>query len=434
MLEAAKLSRRQFLKSAAAAAAAPYAITSFSLAGSGRPAPSERIVMGAIGVGSMGSGDLGGFLGAGEVQVVAVCDVDARRREGARRTVEGRYARQRAAGTYRGCEAYGDFRRITERKDIDAVMIATPDHWHAIPVIAAARNGKDIHCQKPLSLTIAEGRAMSDAVRRYGRVFQTGSQQRSDGRFRFACELVRNGRVGKLQTMEVGLPTGPRCGPLPPQPVPQELDYDFWLGQAPEAPYHPRRVHYQFRWILDYSGGQVTDWGAHHCDIAQWGNGTMHTGPVEIEGTGEFPADGDYNSAVNYRFTCAYKDGVKMIVSNRFPNGVRFVGDAGWVFVSRGRIDAEPKSILRSQIGPDEVHLYQVRRGHKGNFLHCVRTREETVAPIENAHRSLTIAHLGNIAMLLERKVHWDPDRERFVDDPEADRMLTRAMRDPWHL
>ena len=425
-----RLTRREWLKGASATAAAaivgPYMITSSALGAGGRPAPSNRITMGAIGLGGQGSGDMNDFLGRNQVQVLAVCDVDRGHRDGAKAAVDKRYG----SGA---CAATNDFRDIIRRKDIDTVMIATPDHWHAIPVIEAAKAGKDIHCQKPLSLTVEEGRAMSDAVKRFGRVFQTGSQQRSDGRFRFACELVRNGRIGKLQTMEVGLPGGSGCPPQPAKPPPDGFDYDMWLGQAPYEPYCDNRTHWNFRWILDYSGGQVTDWGAHHCDIAQWGNGTSMTGPTEVEGKGEFPADGLWNAAVNYRFECTYPGGVRMIVSSGFPNGVKFVGTDGWVFVDRGRIDAQPIAILKSVIKPNEIHLYE-SHDHKGNFLDCIRTRAETIAPIENAHRSITIAHIGNIAMLLGRKLKWDPKAERFVNDAEANRMLSRAMRSPWHL
>jgi len=425
-----RLTRREWLKGASATAAAaivgPYMITSSALGAGGRPAPSNRITMGAIGLGGQGFGDMNDFLGRNQVQVLAVCDVDRGHRDGAKAAVDKRYGNN-------ACAATNDFRDIIRRKDIDTVMIATLDHWHAIPVIEAAKAGKDIHCQKPLSLTVEEGRAMSDAVKRFGRVFQTGSQQRSDGRFRFACELVLSGRIGKLQTMEVGLPGGSGCPPQPAKPPPDGFDYDMWLGQAPYEPYCDNRTHWNFRWILDYSGGQVTDWGAHHCDIAQWGSGTSLTGPTEVEGKGEFPADGLWNTATSYRFECTYPGGVRMIVSNGFPNGVKFVGTDGWVFVDRGRIDAQPSAILKSVIRPSEIHLYE-SHDHKGNFLDCIRTRAETIAPIENAHRSITIAHIGNIAMLLGRKLKWDPKAERFVNDAEANRMLSRAMRSPWHL
>jgi predicted dehydrogenase len=436
MSRSAPFPRRRFLKSAVSAAvASPTVITSFSLFGQDRPVPSSRLTLGAIGVGGMGSGDLGDFLGRGEVQAVAVCDPDAGHAENAKKMVEGRYAQDKASGKFKGCDIVKDFREVTRRPDIDIVMIATPDHWHALPVIDAARHGKDIHCQKPLSLTIAQGRAMCDAVHRYGRVFQTGSQQRSDRNFRYGCELVRNGRIGKLLEIHVGLPTGGACEPLKPEPVPPNFDYEWWLGPAPWTPYNGKRIHWNFRWILDYSGGQLTDWGAHHIDIAQWGNGTSYSGPTEFEGAGVFPKEGDWDAAINYKITCTYPNGVRMIVADgrTYPNGVKFVGDKGWVFVTRGPMDAEPKSILSSVIGPNEIHLYE-SHDHKGNFLQCVRTRGETVAPIENAHRSISVAHLCNHAMKLGRKLAWDPAKERFVNDPEADRLLTRAMRPPWHL
>jgi predicted dehydrogenase len=276
---------------------------------------------------------------------------------------------------------------------------------------------------------------MSDAVRRYGRVFQTGSQQRSDGRFRFACELVRNGRIGKLHTIRTWLPRGSACPPKPPKPVPEGFDYDMWLGPAPFAPYCDNRTHWDFRWILDYSGGQVTDWGAHHNDIAQWGHGTEYTGPVEVEGKGEFPKEGLWNAAMTYEFTCTYADGVKLICSDdsKGENGLRFEGTDGWVYVNRGRIDANPKSLLQSKIGAGEIHLYE-SPGHYRDFVDCIRTRRQPIAPIEQAHRSIAISHLGNIAMLLGRKIKWDPDREVVVGDTEAQRMTSRAMRAPWHL
>jgi len=429
-MSAGKMKRRGFLKGAAGAAAgmvaAPYVITSSALGAGGRAPASERIVMGGIGLGGMGTGDLGGFLGFSEVQVVAVCDVDTNHRNRAVGIVNGRYGNKDCAG-------YNDFRRLLARDDLDAVFIALPDHWHAIPAIMAARRGLDIHAQKPLARTIVEGRAICDAVKRYGIVWQTGSQQRSDGRFRFACELVRNGRIGKVHTVKVGLPGGHSCGPQPVMPVPDGFDYDMWLGPAPWSPYTKNRCHWNFRWIWDYSGGQITDWAGHHCDIAQWGMGTEHTGPVEIEGKGEWPKDGLWNTVTRHTFTCTYKQGFKMIVSSQNRMGARWEGTDGWVWVDRGGIDAEPKSLLNERIGPNEIHLYE-SRGHHRNFIECVKTRAETVAPAEVAQRSISIGHLGNIAMKLGRKVHWNPDRERFINDPEADRWLDRPKREPWRL
>ncbi len=432
MLKTRTITRRKFLKRATAAAAGvaglPYLIPSSALGKAGSVAPSNRVVVGVIGTGGMGMGDIRGFLNKEEVQLVAVCDVDTDHRNQARDIVNEKYGN-------RDCATYNDFRDVIGRSDIDAVLLAVPDQWHAITAIMAARAGKDIHAQKPLAYNIAEGRAIVDAVNRYGVVWQTGSQQRSERRFRFACELVRNGRIGDVHTVRVGLPkrSSIRDNGTQPAPVPAGFDYDMWLGPAPWAPYNPSRCHWNFRWISDYSGGQITDWAGHHCDIAQWGMDTEHTSPVEIEGTGIFPRDSLFDTVEDYRFTCKYAEGFTMIVTGADTLGVRFEGSEGWVFVNRGKIDAQPKYLLNSVIGPDEIQLYK-SDDHKQDFLDCVRTRSRTVAPVEVAHRSIMIGHLGVIALKLGRKVHWDPRKERFINDPEADRLLSRPMRSPWHL
>jgi predicted dehydrogenase len=322
---------------------------------------------------------------------------------------------------------------VIARKDIDAVMIGTPDHWHAIPAIMAAKAGKDIHCQKPLAYNIAEGRAIVDAVKKHGVVWLTGSQQRSGRQFRFACELVRNGCLGKVHTVKVGLPStnSVRGGSTEPCDPPEWLDYEMWLGPAPFAYYNPSRCHWNFRWIRDYSGGQITDWAGHNCDIAQWGMNTEHTGPVEIEGSGVWPKSLLFNTVENYRFVCTYKEGFTMTVAGALPRGVRFEGEKGWVFVNRDGIDAEPKSLLKTEFGPNDVRLYR-SDDHKGNFVDCVKTRKETVAPADVAHHSIAIGHLGVIAITLERKLYWDPQKERFINDPGADDLLSRPMRGPW--
>jgi len=444
-----RLTRRHFLRTAAAVGV-PAIIPAAALGRADKPAPSQRITVGVIGTGNMGMGDVRGFLGDPRAQVVAVCDVNKESpgywggavagREPARRAVEAAYAADTKAGTYKGCDAYVDFRELIGRKDIDVVVVSTPDHWHAIPVVAAAKAGKDIYCQKPLSLTIAEGRAMSDAVKANKRVFQTGSQQRSDANFRRACELVRNGRIGKVKTVRVGLPAGrpdyAKTGDRKAaEPVPKGFEYDLWLGPAPEAAYAPARCHVNFRWIYDYSGGQVTDWGGHHPDCAQWGLGTEHTGPVEIRNAkAAFPPDALWNTATEHYFEAVYADGTTMIVSNKEKMGVRWEGTEGWVSADRGRHDASDKRILDSKIGPDEVHLYE-SSNHYRNFLDCVVSRKETVAPVETAHRSITICHLGNIAMRLGRDtLKWDPAKEQIIDDVEAAKMLSRPYRGPWKL
>jgi predicted dehydrogenase len=393
--------------------------------------------MGAIGVGSKGSRNVVGFMSQKGVQMVAICDVD---------DAQMRHTRQLAAGRFRSFEAdqYRDFRQLLERPDIDAVSIATPDHWHVLTGIAAVRAGKDVFCEKPLSYSIAEGRAAADAVAMSDRIWQTGSQQRSQGNFRLACELVRNGRIGRVHTVRVTLPRGPEKGPPPagePIPVPEGFDYDTWLGPAPKAAYHPKRCHGNFRWVRDYSGGIITDWAGHHCDIAQWGMGTDLTGPVEIEGAGRTVTEGLWDTIYQYRFECRYAEGFTMIVTDTGPKqdrggrrvGVIFEGTGGMVHVYRGGIEARPRSLLKSTMGPNEIHLYK-SDNHKGNFLDCVKSRRQTAAPAETAHRSISIGHLGLIAMKLGRKLGWDPAAERFVNDAEADRLLGRPMRSPWRI
>jgi len=428
-----EIRRREFLKKAAGIAGGaivfPYIVPSSVLGKDGSVAPSNRIVMGCIGVGGQGTSNMQGFLGKNEVQVVAVCDVDKRQRDKAKKIVDDKYRNN-------DCKAYPDFREVIERQDINALSLAMPDHWHSIPVVMAARAGKDMYGEKPLARTIREGRAMVEAVHRYGRIWQTGSWQRSVADFHHACELVRNGRIGKVHLVEVGLPTGGGSDNKPVQPVPEGMDWDFWLGPAPWVPY--RGVsHWDWRWIKDYSGGQLTDWAGHHIDIAHWGLGLDRTGPVEIEGKGVYPKDGIFDVATEYKFTCKYADGLTMIVANdrqqKKGMGAVWYGEKGWVHVDRGRIASDPPAILKEVIGPSEIKLYE-SRDHQQNFLDCVRSRKETIAPIEIAHRSISVGLLGEIAMLTERKLKWDPDKEIFPGDDEANRMLSRPFRSPWHL
>ena len=422
------LTRRGFLKGAAAAgaAAALPAIVPASVLGA--DAPSNKIVMGAIGIGGMGRGDLGGLLGDSRVHYVGVCDVDAKNSDRAKKMVDGRYKNN-------DCKTYLDFRELIGRGDLDAVQTALPDHWHAVPAIAAAKAGCDIHGQKPFARSIREGRAMVNAVQRYGRVWQTGSQQRSDGRFRFACELVRNGRVGKVHHVQVGLPTGGGGGSTAAKPVPEGLDWEWWLGPAPWRPYQGFGPHWNWRWIMDYSGGQLTDWCGHHVDIAHWGLGYDYTGPVEIQGKGVYPTEGLYDAPTEYNFTCKYKTGVEISVTNNRINaqGTKWIGDKGWVYVKRGRIDAEPKSLLQEKIGPGEIKLYN-SGGHKRNFIDCVISRKLTICPAEVGHRSISVGLLGEIAMLTGRKIKFDPDTEQIIGDPGASALLGRPYREPWQL
>ena len=422
--------RREFLKRATVLAAAPCFIPAAALGKGPRPAPSNRITLGFLGLGSMGLRHVNGFKHESDCQILALCDVDRPRREEAARLVNEHYGN-------RDCRQYADFRDVIASPDVDALCVSLPDHWHSIPVLMAVRAGKDIYGEKPLALTIAEGRAMVEAVNRTDCVWQTGSWQRSTAHFRRACELARNGRIGTLQKVEVGIGRGPRIEPQPQMPVPEGFDYEMWLGPAPWAPYTEKRCHWNFRWILDYSGGQVTDSGAHHIDIAHWGMGKDHTGPIEVKGVGKFPEDGLWNAAVTHRFTCRYAKGPPLCVGSHdyYPEGIRFTGDLGWIHVARGGMDAHPKSVLRERIGPEEIRLYEAppdRQGHRRNFLDCVKTRARTITPIEIGHRSIAVAHLGNIAMLTGRTIRWDPETERILGDPEASRMLSRPMRAPW--
>jgi predicted dehydrogenase len=399
--------------------------------------------MGLIGLGSMGMRHVKGFLQEEDCQIIALCDVDGNRRRAAAREVTKHYGN-------RDCKTYNDFRDVVLRDDIDILCISVPDHWHSIPTIEGIRAGKDIYGEKPLALTISEGKAIVEAANRYNCVWQTGSWQRSTAHFRFGCELVRNQRIGKLRKVEVGIgggfnpgggrPTVNRIGPEPVMPVPEGFDYEMWLGPAPWAPYTEKRCHWNFRWNLDYSGGQVTDWGAHHIDIAHWGMGCDGTGPVKVSGSGAFPKEGLWNTAVDYEFKCTYENGLELYVgsNNHYRQGVRFTADDGWVHITRGGLDATPKRLLTEKSGPEEIHLARPaaghRQGHRRDFLDCVKTRARTIAPAEIGHRSATVAHLGNIAMILGRAIRWDPQREQIVDDRQAGRMLSRTMSSPWRI
>lgn len=421
------VNRRSFLKRAAAAGAVSALPTIVPSSVFGAGAASNRIVMGAIGVGSQGTGDMQGFLSKGEVRMVAVCDVDRKHRDRAKQIVDEKYKNN-------DCKAYPDYRELIGRGGLDAVMLALPDQWHALPAIAAAQAGLDIHGQKPFARSIREGRAICDAVHRYGRVWQTGSQQRSDYNFRRACELVRNGRIGKILKIEVGLPTGGAADVKQVTEVPEGLDWDFWLGPAPWVPY--RGVcHWNWRWIMDYSGGQLTDWAGHHIDIAHWGMGWDYTGPVEIQGKGNYPDEGLYNVPTEYKFDCKYADGRVMTVANnrQLTQGAKWYGEKGWVHVNRGGLNASDEKILKEEFGPGEIRLY-ASRDHKQNFLDCVKSRKPTICPAEVGHRSISVALLGEIAMLTGRKIKWDPDKEYIIGDAEAGALLGRSYREPWVL
>jgi len=434
-----EISRRDFINSAAAAIGAisfPYIVPSLALGLTGTVTPSNRIVMGCIGMGGQGTYNMSSFLENANVRISAVCDIEASHRNSARDIVNKKYDN-------RDCATYNDFRELISRKDIDVVVICTPDHWHGLISVAAAKAGKDIYCEKPLANTISEGRAICEAVCRYGRVLQTGSHERSNDSARFACELVRNGRIGKLNTIRVNMPnTDPHhaiiidnSSAMPVMPIPEGFDYNMWLGPTPWAPYTKMRCHFWWRFILDYGGGEMTDRGAHIIDLAQLGNDTDNTGPIEIIGRGKAPPDGLYNTFMEYEFECRYDNGVRLIGASKEPRGLKFEGTDGWVFIHihGGRLEAEPRSLLKESIGPNEIHIGR-SPGHHQDFIDAVGTRRQPIAPAEVGHRTATICHLVNIAMLTQQKLKWDPENEQIINNPSANRMLTRPMRSPWHL
>ena len=439
MPQPSRTTRRAFLSCAARVAglavAAPLIAPATVLGAAGR-APSDRITMGMIGIGNMGGGHLGGLIGNGEVKILAVCDARQEVRERSKAKVDAAYKQEAATG----CKMYHDFREMLLRPDIDAVLIATPEHWHAIMVIEAARAGKDIYCEKPLSHTIAEARAMVDAVRRYDRVFQTGSQQRSEANFRYACELVQNGRIGKVKSVHVAVGGTSFEADLPEQPVPYGLDWDLWQGPAPERPYNATRASGDYgggwRMIRDYSGGMMCDWGAHHFDIAQWGLGMDLNGPVEI-----FPPDGKDHPVLTYR----YANGIPLyhmdgpgagkvpVPTSRGVNGILFVGEEGWVEVNRGYFRTGPEEIGKEKLGPDAIHLYESPEHHT-DWFNCIRARKRTICDVAIGASTITVCHLGNIAYRLGRPIRWDPAAHRIVGDEEASRLLDIPKRGTWSI
>jgi len=392
-------SRRTFIKATAAGLAAPLVV------GSSAFGANDRITTGIIGLG----GPAGG--GAGGTQLLAVCDVRGDKLK--------RYAGRKDVAKY------GDFRELLARDDIDAVLIGTPDHWHALPAIAAAKAGKDIYCEKPMSLTIREARAMVDAVRRYNRVFQTGSQQRSayNGKFRFAVEMVRSGRIGDLKYIHVNVGGPSRDCYEPAQPTPPDVNWDMWLGPAPWRPYN-ERILKGWRAFRDYSGGGMTDWGHHHFDIAQWALDADESGPVEI-----IPPDGKDVRWLTYIYKC----GVKVYHGGAEGAGITFHGTKGKIGVDRGKLFTEPANIMEKPIAPDEVNVYH-SDNHKGNWVDCIRSRKRPICDVEIGCRSVTVCHLGNIAYMLRRPLKWDPAKEEFINDPAANRWLDRPKRPPWTI
>ncbi len=427
------ISRRGFLQHSAGVAgtalAAPYIVPASVLGQDGVVAPSDKITVGFIGTGSHGTHwNLRFYKQQPDAQIVAVCDVDSNNMAKAKQQVD-----EHNGNT--DCATTKDFREILERPDIDAVMISTPDHWHVLMSVMAIRAGKDVQCEKP-TLTIDQGKILVKTVREHDKVFQTSTEDRSLAVYHRMAELVRNGRIGKLQRIEVILPKQPtHAGDPTPQPIPPELDYEMWLGPAPYAPYNKDRVHFNFRWIQDYSGGIICDWGTHLFDTAQWANDTERSGPVEIEGTGTYWEGGLYDTVKDYDLTYRYANGVEMTCTPGNPS-IKFIGTDGWVGNRgwRGRLEASSDEIKNSVIGPDETHLYTNVGGEHRDFLDCVKSRKDPYFPVDIGHRVATVCHLGNLAIQTGRKLKWDPDQEQFIGDDEANRLMSRPVRSPWTL
>lgn len=421
------LSRRDFVKNLTTAAVAGPMLLTAARGDQPRANPNDRINLGFIGVGTMGRYHVQRFLGFPEVQVIAVADVVAERRDHSKKLVEGHYAKDKK-GAYKGCQTYNDFRELLVRKDIDAVVIATPDHWHALPCVLAAQARKDIYCEKPLTHTIAQGRKIIEAVRKNKVVFQTGSQQRTEfgGLFRQAVELIRNGYIGKVQTVRVGVAGPPVACDLKEQPVPEGTDWDMWLGAAAKRGYNdalcPKGVHSHFpawRNYKEYGGGGLADMGAHHFDIAQWALDMDAGGPVKIE-----PPE---KENTGLKFT--YANGIVMYHGG--PSGCTFEGDKGTIYVDRGKIESKPETIIKQQLKAGDKRVYRADN-HAKNWLDCIRGRKDPICTAEVGHHSAAICHLANIGYELRRELKWDAAEERFTNDDEANKLLDRPMREPW--
>ncbi|MBN2294995.1 MAG: Gfo/Idh/MocA family oxidoreductase [Pirellulales bacterium] len=435
-----KTTRREFLRNAAISGAAvgmvPYVFTAQRADAATAKSKNDRLRVGAIGMKYQGS--VIAKLALPYADVVAIADVDRQIAEKAQAEFPGK------------ADLYEDYRKMLDRNDIDAITIGTPDHWHTKIVIDACRAGKDVYCEKPLTLTIDEGKRMCKVVEETGRVVQVGSWQRSDNRFRLACEMVRQGRIGKLQSVEVVLGKNKQGGPFKIEKPPAHLNWDMWQGQTPDVPYIKERCHYTFRWWYEYSGGQMTDWGAHHMDIAQWGIGLDHSGPVEVESTAKFPnVKNGYNVAIDFGVKLLYENGVTLEVADNGRNGVMFVGDKGRIFVNRGTVSGKPVEDLKDDPLPREkytiykhdnltrpprVGKHDAILNHMGNFFDCIQTREKPISDVVSQHRSVSVCHLSNISMWLGRKLKWDPQKELFVGDEEANARLLRPQRKGYEI
>ena len=450
------MKRRKFITNTMTAAAGTVVLpTIIPSSVIGKNPPGDKINIGWIGTGRQGRGDIMGTMRFDSAMVVAVSDVDSNRMALGKKMVEDFYAKKTGQSGYVDVKSHADYHTMLADKGIDAVMITTPDHWHSQPALEAALAGKDIYLEKPTSLTIAEGRILSDVVRRQKVIFQVGTQQRSSTQWRYAAELVRNGRIGKLHTVKIGLPGDPAGPEAPEMPVPPNLNYDMWLGSTPEVYYTEIRVHPQKGfdrpgWLRceQFGAGMITGWGQHHFDSAAWGMDTELTGPISIEAVAQFPKSGLWDVHGDFMSIAEYKNGITQLTSGSYPNGVRYEGTDGWIFVTRGNYratDSDPVSqdqtnkplqasdpkILTSVIGPNEIHLYE-SGNQQGNWLDCIKSRKEPISPVEIGHRACTVCLVTHIAMKIGRKLAWDPDKEKFVNDDEANSMLSRPQRAPY--
>jgi myo-inositol 2-dehydrogenase / D-chiro-inositol 1-dehydrogenase len=450
------MQRRKFLKNAAATAAGAFiAPTIVPSSVFGKNAPSNRITLGHIGAGRQGNGNIREALRFGQTVCIAVSDCDRRRSVFAKKTLEEQMNRRESSRGYVDVKMYDDYRDLLADPGIDAVLINTPDHWHDQQAMEAALAGKHIYLEKPNSLTVATGRVMSDVVRKSGVICQIGTQQRSWEQFRVAAELVRNGRIGKLHTVKVGLPGDPSGPEFPEMPVPENLNYDMWLGSTPYVPYteegvHPREGFGRPGWLRreQFGAGMITGWGQHHFDSAAWGMDTEYTGPVSIQAVAEFPKSGTWDVHGDFMVKAEYANGITMYTSGGFPNGIRYEGSDGWVFVSRGdyRVtDSDPvsqaqgggplqasnPSILRALPGQGEIHLYK-SANHIGNWLECIENGKEPICPVEMGHRACTVCLISHIAMHVPGLLKWDPVSERFTNSDVANSMLSRPQRYPY--
>lgn len=444
--------RRRFLATTASALALPYFVPSSALGKAGTVAPSNRITMGAIGLGGRGMGVMRGFLGRKDVQMMALCDVqgvhwrDGKWGEGrakfgttiGKQAVEERYKHNKPSGVYKGCDVYADHRNLCVRKDIDAVIVATPDHWHALQCLAALRSGKDVYCEKPMTHYFREGQLVYREVAKRKRIFQVGSQQRSTWNFRQAVEVVRNGLIGKVTRVEVGLPSGHDDVVVDDKEMrepPANLDYNTWCGPSEKLPYIFARHHRNWRWNLAYGGGQLMDWIGHHNDIAHWGLGLDQTGPTEVHAKNwTWPTKTKvYDAAVDYEVHSKYAGGLEIVISTKHEKGTKWIGEDGWVYVNRGKLDASNKEWAKEGFVAGDFKAY-ASDDHTQNFIDGVKTRKECICSAETGHRSITPGHLGNISAKLGRILKWDPKKETIKGDAEAAQLLEANYRYPWNL